>query len=192
MKFILGILVFIITTIVLIVLIVSLFRSLSSTSSPSNLPITSSYNLTDSSAADAVVRYTVSGPIVADEKYQSVRITIDKSSRKVEVLKGYKGVVDKTQAYPNSTESYSAFIQALRAARFTDKRDSAADIRTTCVTGNRYTFELTSSSVKKVDSWTTACSGRSGTFAGDISGVAQLFRAQIPNYSEVTSGASVY
>ena len=190
MKFVFGVLVFIITAIVLIILIVSLLRGLNSTTTPKTV-LASSYNLTDSGALEASAKFTVSGPIVADEKHQSVRITIDKSSRKVEILKGYKNIVDKTQTLPNSAEAYGAFLAALKAAQFANYRQNNADIRTSCVTGNRYNFELSAIGTKKVDSWTTSCNGKSGTFAGDASNTAQLFRAQIPNYSDFASGALV-
>ncbi len=191
MKFVFGILVFIITAIVLIILIVSLFRGLNTSSSPKSV-ISSSYSLSDSGAVDTTVKYTISGPIVAEEKYQSVRITIDKSSRKLEVIRGYKGVVEKAQTLPNNKEAYDAFLHALKAAQFTNYRESKADIKTSCVTGNRYQYELSVANVKKVDTWTTSCSSKLGTFVGDAGNTALLFRAQIPNYSDFTNGISAY
>ena len=191
MKFVFGLLAFIITTIVLIVLIVSLFRGLNTATTSTN-PVKVSYNLLDGGAVDTAARMTLSGPIVAEEKYQSVRVTIDKTTRRVEVLTGYKGTVVKAQSYPNSKEAYEAFLNALKAAQFTNVRDTSLNMRSTCVTGNRYMFELSASGSKKIDTWTTSCATKAGSFAGDTSGTIGLFRAQIPNYGEVTNGLVVY
>ncbi len=191
MKFVFGILAFIITTIILIVLIVSLLRGINSSTTTTVNPIKTSYDLNDQAAVDTYARFTVNGPVVADEKYQSVRITVDKSSRKIEVLKGYKGTVDKTQTYPNNPDAYKAFLKALQAAHFADRVDSDADMQTICVTGNRYQFEMSGSGTKKVDTWTNSCGLRGSTFAGSESAVAQLFRAQIPNYSDFGSSITI-
>ena len=138
----------------------------------------------------SVIRYTVTSPIVADENYRETRMTISRNARTVEVLHGYARVVEKSATLPNNTEAYKAFLGALSAASFSAKRDNVqGDRRTSCVTGNHYYFELSLGSEKKVDSWTTSCSLKSGDFAGDNDAIAQMFKDQYPNYSEVTTTA---
>lgn len=191
MKFFFGLLTFIAAVVVVILLVVSFFRSMDSQGT--NNLVTSSYSLEDKAAVESIARYTVAGPVVAEENYRRVRITVSKNARTVEVIKGYKGTVDKTSTLPNTPEAYSAFLGALRAAKFSNRRDAAfADPSAICVTGNKYYYELAIVSDKKIDTWTTSCSLKDGTFAGNNEGTAQIFRSQIPDYQKITNGVSLY
>jgi len=191
-KFFFGLLAFIAAVIVVILLVLSLFRGLESPNGDTGSLITSSYSLDDKTAVDSVARYTISGPIVAEENYRQVRITISKNVRTVEVLKGYKGTVDKTSTLPNTPESYTAFLGALRAAKFANKRETSdTDLSSICVTGNKYFYDLSLSGEKKVDTWATSCSNKSGTFAGNKDATAQLFRSQVPTYQETINGVNL-
>ncbi len=192
MKFFFGLLAFIAAIVVVVLLVLSLFRGLESQNGDTGSLVTSSYSLDDKSAIDSVARYTVSGPIVAEENYRQVRITISKNVRTVEVLKGYKGTVEKTSTLPNTPEAYTAFLGALRAAKFADRRDTAnTDISSICVTGNKYYFDLSINGTKKVETWTTSCSLKNGTFAGNKDGTALLFRNQVPAYQETINGVNL-
>jgi hypothetical protein len=187
-KFFFGFLAFIAATVVVVLLIIGLVKNTSSSSNRSL--VSSTATLTDDAMVNSVARYTVTSPIVADENYRETRITVSQNVRTVEVLHGYARVVEKTATLPNNKEAYKAFLGALSAAKFSTKRDAvSANSRTTCVTGNHYYFELSLGSEKKVDSWTTSCSLNSGSFAGDNDAVAQMFRDQYPNYSDVTTTA---
>lgn len=189
MKFFFGLLAFIAAIVVVVLLIVSLFRTLDSQSGGKNNPISSTYNLEDESSINSVVRYTVSGPIVAEENYREVRITISQNTRTIEQINGYQGKVANTSTFSNTTAAYQAFIGALRAAEFTSRRSGeTSDISATCVTGQRLKYELSVANEKPVDTWTTSCSFNHGNFAGNPTGTAQIFRAQIPNFNEFTSG----
>lgn len=183
MKFLFGFLVLIISVVVTIILIVSLFSSNNSQSKPTN--VVSSYDLQEAGAVDSVIKVTVSGPTVAEENYKSIRYTISKNTRTVESLKGYKGTVDKSQVLTNSPESYKALLAALTTVQFSKKRDSGAQLDTTCASGNKYVFELASGGKQQFSTWTSSCSLRGGTFAGDAGSVNQLIKAQFPNLSDI-------
>jgi hypothetical protein len=188
-KFFFGLLAFIAAVVVVILLIVSLVRGVNS--SPSNT-ITRSYDLKDTSAENTIARYTVSGPIVADEDYREIRVTVSKNARTVDTLRGYKREVIATKTLPNTAEAYRAFLGALHAADFTATRGTVEnEPRTICVTGNQYAYSLTHEGARKVDTWTTSCSSKQGSFAGNVDGTANLFFAQIPNYAEITAGAGL-
>ncbi len=192
MKFFFGLLAFIAAIVVVVLLVLSLFRGLESQNGETSGLVTSSYSLDDKAAVDSVARYTISGPIVAEENYRQVRITISKNVRTVEVLKGYKGTVDKTSTLPNTPEAYTAFLGALRAAKFANKRDTTdTNLSSICVTGNKYFFDLSLSGEKKVDTWSTSCSAKNGTFAGNKEATAQLFRNQVPTYQETINGVNL-
>jgi hypothetical protein len=190
LKFFFGLLAFIAAVVVVVLLVVGLFRSFNSDETGN--PVTSTYDLSDKTSVDTVARYTISGPIVADENYKQARITISKNTRTIEVLKGYAGKVEKTATLPNTEAAYTAFLSALRAAQFGSKREGVStDPSTVCVTGNKFFYELALASEKKVDSWTSNCTFKDGTFAGNPQGTAQLFQAQIPNYREITNGVNL-
>lgn len=190
MKYFFGVLAFIAAIVVVILLATNLMRGLNDTNTNTN--VTKTVDLTDVALKDSVVRYTMSGAINADENHREIRITISKNARTVEVLKGYNGTVEKTVTLPNNENAYLAFLNALSAASFSNKRDDAeGDPNVTCVTGQRYYYELQSGSDKKVDTWSTTCSPAQGNFGGLVAPTAQLFQSQIPTYAEITRGVSL-
>jgi hypothetical protein len=188
MKFIFGFLVLIVSVVVTIILVISLFGSSGTGNNTTN--VVSSYDLQESAAVDSVIIVTVTGPTVADENFRSIRYTFSKNTRTVESLKGYKGALDKSQVLTNSPESYKALLGALSTAQFSKKKDSTAQLDTACATGNKYVFELTSGGKQQVSSWTSTCNQRIGTFAGDLSAVNQLVKAQFPNLSDIPAAYS--
>lgn len=192
MKFFFGLLAFLAAVIVVVLLVVGLFKSFNGNDN-GNLISTSTYSLSDKTAVDTVARYTVRGPVVADEDYRQVRITISKNSRSVEVLKGYAGVVEKVSTLSNTPDAYTAFLGALSAAEFSDRREggSSVDPSTTCVTSTKFFYELTLASEKKVDTWTSSCSFKDGNYGGNALGTAQIFKAQIPTYDQLTNGVNL-
>jgi hypothetical protein len=189
-KFFFGFLAFIAATIVVVLLIISLFRSLGSNSSDNT--ISSTYSFSEPNAINSVVRYTVAGPIVAEEDYREVKITVSQNVRTFEVIKGFNNTVITTKSYQNNPEAYRAFLGALTAAEFADRRENSTDNpESTCVTGVRFFFELNEASDKPVDTWTSDCSLNHGTFAGNQQGTAQIFRGQIPDYNTLIVGVNI-
>lgn len=189
MKFFFGLLAFIAAVVVVILLIVSLARGLGD--GGRNTTISTTYSFDDPSAIDSTVSYRVSGPVVANENFTQVVITISKTSRKIDVLKTYSNTVTATQTLPNTKEAYSAFIGALEAADFSAKKDGVSqDPNSTCVSGNKAFYNLDIKGTDKVDTWRSSCSTRDGDFAGNT-GIDRIFRNQIPNYSEFTNGLNV-
>jgi hypothetical protein len=183
MKFVFGFLVLIVSVIVVILLIVSILKGSGSSTPASALSTT--YNLLEPTATDTTLRVTIQGPTVADENHVAVRYTISKNSRVVESLKGYKNTVDKSQSLPNSAESYRELLNALSSSRLSRRRDTSAVFATSCSSGNRYTYELFTGSNKHIDTWTSNCDPKLGTFAGDLSSANQLVRTQFPNLSDI-------
>jgi hypothetical protein len=192
MRFFFGFLAFLAAIVVVILLVIGLIKNITGSSKSSTS--SSSYALSTDAALNGVARYTVSGPVVADENYRQIVLTISKDARTVEVLKGYGKTVEKTATLPNNPTAYKAFLGALDAAQFSVKRDTAVigEPRSLCVSGNKYYYEFAVGAERKVDTWTTSCSFRNGSFAGNAEGVAQMFKAQLPNYNDVTNGVNLY
>ena len=189
MKYFFGILAFIAAIVVVILLATSLFRGFGTAPASS---YTQTVTLTDENIIDSVARYVMTGPVVAKENYQEVRITISKNARTLEVVNGYQGDVVQTQTLQNTEDAYRAFLGALSAANFSYKRDTGEiDPRVTCVTGQKYYYVLQVESEKKVDTWSTSCASSQGNYGGLAEPTFQLFQAQIPNYAELTRGVSL-
>ena len=143
--------------------------------------------LGDYAGSEAVVRLTVEGEIEAKEEHRAIRITVGRARRNVEVLRGYDAEVLKSQPLDNSQAAYDEFLQALTTAGFANRKDAPQeDERGVCPTGRRYIYEVLDSSEEVLRLWSTSCSGKQGTLAGNASLIRTLFEAQIPDYAEFT------
>lgn len=140
---------------------------------------------------NAQVRYSIEGPINAPEVHRSVQISVSPTSRTLNVFAGYQGQAVASQTYPNDTNSYSDFLQALSHAQFTSERQVSSAIKpqSICPLGNRSSFEIIENAKSKMNLWTSSCA--KGTFSGNVSTVRSLFRLQIPDYEKLTRSVSV-
>jgi hypothetical protein len=144
--------------------------------------------LDDYARPNTVVKLTVEGPIVADEKFVSYEIDVAQNYRQIKTFKGYNKTLVDNKYYNNNNEAYVNFLKALRRYNFTAKTKSTSeDEKGTCATGNRYIYQLTDqdTNTDTIRSWNTSC-GTVGSFAGLGSSIRSLFRAQIPDYDEIT------
>lgn len=134
--------------------------------------------------ATSSVRWTVRGPIVADENFRSYQIEISPSKRTYTVYQGYldKKISEKT--YENNQQAYEEFVFALDKADIDQTRTVANDdMRGVCATAGRlYTFETISSNTMKSRIWTSTCEGSPGSMQADVSRVHALFVNQVPNF----------
>ncbi|MBI1857462.1 hypothetical protein HY003_04295 [Candidatus Saccharibacteria bacterium] len=147
--------------------------------------------LHDYANSNAIVGFTTQGKIVGDDKYRSIRITIGRDFRKVEVLDGYEQVVEKAQNFSNNEDAYGVFLRALELHGFTKSRKTpTADERGTCPTGNRYVYEHKDGDDSLQRTWSTSCNTSQGSFAGQQV-VRQLFQAQITDYGKFTAGIPI-
>ena len=133
------------------------------------------------------VRYTVRGPIVADENFRSYQITVTPSSRSMTVYRGYLENPIETKTYDNNTRAYEQFVYALDKADIAKTRDTKEeDLRGVCANNGRaYKFEIMSDGDTKNSIWTSTCDGSKGTMAANMIQVHQLFANQIPDFTPV-------
>lgn len=133
---------------------------------------------------DRSVRVTLRGPIVADEKFQTYRITVSPSARTYTIYEGYLEKVDYQKTYDNNMQAYEEFVHALDKAAFTrpgkQTAEEAGDIRGICATGRVYTYEIVGPTGVIEEAWTSTCKGSPGTFGASVAQVTNLFTAQIP------------
>jgi hypothetical protein len=186
----------IIVTIVVVALVISGIVALgrvffsSSSSSTSTTPTLSSSVL--NTGEDRSVRWTVRGPIVADENFRSYQITISASSRNYTVYSGYLKSVISTNSYENNDRAYDEFVHALINADITNTRSASNDdLRGVCATGGiAYEFETLNGSDVDQSLWSSTCSQSKGTMAADALKIHALFVNQIPDFKPLFT--SVY
>ena len=136
---------------------------------------------------DGRVVFTHYGKVVGQQERRAVRVTVTREERVIEVLQGYDEQVIRTQTYPNIDAAYAEFIMSLHRAGYANEKEAEEDPSGFCPLGNRYTYELDDGNEAEVlNLWSTSCSGREGTFAGDPPTVRRLFQLQIPNYNDLT------
>lgn len=152
---------------------------------------TTTANNTGSSAiTDAVldksdarsVRWTVRGPIIADEKFRSYQITISPSKRIYTTYTGYLDQVIDSKTYDNNARAYEEFIYALDNANVSTTRNAkSTDFRGVCATqGVAYMFETLNGDAADHSLWSTTCKDSKGNLAADPLKIQALFVNQIP------------
>ncbi len=184
----------IIFAIILIIIGFNIFKNIFTSDTPDQQTLTSKkVDLLAAPTNNQAVRYTVRGPVVANEKRTSIRFTIDRTKRQLEVLQGYNDSVIKTQQLSNSQESYQAFVAALNGAGFTKaiSPDERGDEAQSCPLGQTYSFEIAPGGSDAFRTWSVSCGSKLGTFAGNRIVIEQLFQRQFPDYNEFTSGINL-
>lgn len=183
MRYFFGVLAIVVVTIIALVLLMSRPNS----NQQGKLGAKRTVVLTDYADTDASVSLTIDGAINALENHRSIRIMISRNSRSITVYRGYNGDVLDNKVYSNTQDAYNAFLHALAFGGFSkDQKGQFNSSTGVCPLGLRYTYDLQDGSQELVNTWSTSCSSRQGTFAGNAQLTRQLFQAQIPNYNKLT------
>lgn len=136
---------------------------------------------TDSGRA---VRLTLRGPLVADENFRSMRITVSPSSRSVATYEGYLDKQIAAKSYGNSVRAYEEFVYALGRREVTKSRqvnDEQNDTRGICATGKLYEFELLENDTPVERLWTSDCRGSKGSLLANLTDLVDMFQKQVPD-----------
>lgn len=138
------------------------------------------YDTSDSRA----VRWTVRGPIVAKEKFQSYQITVSPTQRTYTTYIGYLDQVVTTHTYDNNRQAYEQFVYALGKADIATTRVAAdSDMRGVCAThGLAFMFETIADTKADNSEWTSTCAGSKGTMTAKPVQIQALFTNQIPDF----------
>lgn len=140
-------------------------------------------------SAKRSVRWTVRGPIVADEKFRSYQITISPSSRTYITYSGYLDQVMDTKTYDNNAKAYEEFVYALDKANAGATRSAKdAEFRGVCATqGLAYMLETVNNSEVDNSVWSSSCKDSAGTMGADPLKLQALFVNQIPDFQPLFS-----
>lgn len=142
--------------------------------------------------SNGVVEMDIYGPIVAPQNHNELNISIDQYSATYNLLQGYDGNVISTKIYPNSANSFKAFLAALNFSGFNSgSKNSNISSLGYCSDGDVYTFKLMNNGSTVFSYWQTDCSGTPKTFEGSLNQTINLFELQIPDYGTLTSGANL-
>jgi hypothetical protein len=177
--------------VVLGLLLLGVYRVLRPGGTQAPRPSTAPLTLLDYIDRDAQIRFTVSGPVTANENHNSIRIAVTKDHRIIEVLSSYNGDTTVSQTFANNGAAFEDLMYALNTAGFMkrDPKATTADERGVCPTGQRYVFEVIESGSTVSRLWSSTCG--IGNFAGQSGVVRTLFQSQIPEYNKLTSGVKL-
>ena len=182
---------FLIGAIILIVLGFNLIRNLfKEDEAPRPEQTVKTINLLDAGRSGKPVQFTIRGSIVGDEEHRSIRITVDGSQRKAEVLQGYNDQVIKTQESTNTPQAYEAFVAAINGGGFTSNVNAQGrgDEAQSCPLGRRLNYEVAPGTEDSFRIWSTSCGRNQGTFTGNSNLIQTLFQRQIPEYNVFVAG----
>lgn len=140
------------------------------------------------------VSMTVRGPIVADENFRSYQITVSPSARDIQTYKGYLDTTIDQKSLPNSTAAYTEFVYALNKANASAGKEldkEKNDIRGICAVGRVYEFKIMKEGQARQTLWTSTCSGSPGSLRANVSQLANLYWAQIPDSKQMIQALSL-
>lgn len=170
----------------IVVVFILVLRGLTGHRTPQNQTV-----LTDYTSTNTAMRFTIDGPITAEQTHKRIRITVSRSESRIEIMQGYLETVVAAQSYPGNEEAYGNFLRSLQLLGYTkgDPDPEKTDERGYCPTTRRYVYEIVSGTTNLQRFWKGACGP--GTFKGDSARVRTLFIQQIPDYPKLTSGSGL-
>ena len=148
-----------------------------------------SFDLLKYSTRDSKVVAITDGLINGDDEHRAIRITVDRNTRRIDVIQGYQGTIIATKSYDNNQKAYDEFMHALAKTGFGKTRKTTVPSEDgVCATGRRYVFEVIDNNDSVSRTWTANCI-KGNTIAVPTK-VTNLFRNQITDYDQVIKGQS--
>lgn len=149
-------------------------------------------NLEDYNRPGIRLGLEVQGPVTAKEKAVAYRLTVSRTERVAQLIRGYDGFIEKEQRIDNTEESFDVFIKALERAGFdrVDGSTEPGDEEGVCATGKRYILTIEDEGIQVFRAWKTSCGGDQGNSLAPQS-VRNLFTKQFPELSKILSGSGL-
>lgn len=145
--------------------------------------------VTDYINKDSRVVAITDGPINGEDAHRAIRISVDRSTRTMDVIQGYQGKVIASKSYVNNQKAYDEFLHALELASFGKTRKTTFKSEDgICATGRRFVFELFESGKSVSRTWTANC--QKGNTIAQPDRITKLFRKQITDYEELVKNQS--
>jgi hypothetical protein len=140
------------------------------------------------------LRFTIKGPVVADENYRELVFEIGQGSRSLKLYKGYNQTLVKEQALSNNYNSYEVFAGALHGVGFITERTNVSKTKyeNECPFGNKYFAELIDQKNRPTKTlWRVSCDSRIGTMGASPTSILDLYKKQFPEYKTFSSDISI-
>lgn len=141
---------------------------------------------------DVVTTMYIDGPVIANQDYRGLRITVGRDQVKVELINGYQQDVASQEVFDNNSTAYATFLKALQRAGFNNpiSKSVTADERGICPLNNRFIYTLEDSQTEKKRMWTSRCGGN---YQGTQTLTRQLFLRQVPQkaLNTIVSGSGL-
>lgn len=151
--------------------------------------VKNSFSLLDYVDTDSKVVVTTNGRIIGDDEHRAVRVSVTRSTRKIEIIQGFQGNVIDSKEYPNNSDAYKQFLAALSKTNFGKVRKGEYGTETgVCASGRRFVFEVFDKSKSVSRTWTASCAKGSSPAVPET--VTSLFNRQITDYGDITSSVS--
>jgi hypothetical protein len=152
-------------------------------------------NLYDYANSSAVASMIIDGPITSDQDHRAIKVSVSNSQIVYQVIQGYNGYVLQQQTFASNTAAYSNFLHAIYHSGFTEGNKgkvSAGSEVGYCPLGDRYILSLNEGDAQIERYWSTSCgSGAPSTFKGNLGLTLDLFKNQVPNYSEISQNVNI-
>ncbi|MBL8122328.1 hypothetical protein JNM87_06300 [Candidatus Saccharibacteria bacterium] len=169
--------IFLLVCLAMLWFVVLLFTRIFSTSNQTTP--TAEDHLSGYARVGTTAQFVIDAPIVLDQEHRTLKISVDSSQSKIELVSGYDGSVVRQDTFPNTVESYGIFLRSLDSLGFTkSKKTSLADERGQCPLQYRFVYRLSDFNRDIYRLWSTSCG--TGNFGGQRSSVRTLFQRQIP------------
>ncbi len=141
----------------------------------------------------STVEFTVVGKTTAPETHREIRFTITQDRRTVQIISGYDGKVIDTMTLGNTSNSYQQLLYAIEEEGYSKakKEPRTIDRNGVCSGGKQYLYMVKVNGQTRNDLWSTSCSIKQGTFAGDRSDIVKLFEKQFPEYKDFVRGVKL-
>lgn len=136
------------------------------------------------------VRLTVRGPIVADEKFRSYRITVSPDYRLMTVYEGYLERELELVRLDNNAKAYKELVYALDRRQMMHGKalsEEQNELWGVCASKKIYEFEtlINGETVRKF--WTSDCEGSKGSSQARVKDVIDMMMNQIPDGRKMAS-----
>lgn len=143
-------------------------------------------------SVDSRVVFTTQGRIVGDDQFRSIRITVGRDYRRIEVLDSYTQQVQRSQDFANNQTAYDTFLRSLESAGFRSTlKTTLNDERGQCPNGQRYIYEVLDGATQVQRTWSSNCGAKVATFGGNAATVQRLFQGQITGYNDFIRGVQL-
>jgi hypothetical protein len=144
------------------------------------------FSVDDYADRNSSVQATISGPVVGNDQFEQVRISVTPKSRTIDIISGYQGKVVNSKTYSNNRSAYQALLSALGVQDFGKVRETNEKEAGACATGRLYDFVVYDDSEVVSDTWAGSCTRGNTQNSAETSRVLNLFKKQITDYSEIT------